>query len=157
MAKEFQRLSEVTVVEEVKDTSTVLVEIDGEICRAPKTQVGGAGSVKTAIIRDSGYLNAIAGLSTMVADVPAYTYECINMTFEEAYETMLNGEPLMVIGMMTTEGGTCVYGEPTFAGTAMTGAPCILIVFKSFLMDGHTLFLYWTPDGLSTEEPGGVN
>lgn len=155
MAKEFQRLSEVTVVEEVKDTSTVLVEIDGEIYRAPKTQVGGAGSVKTAIIRDSGYLNAIAGLSTMISAAPAYTYECINMTFEEAYETMLNGEPLMTIGMMTTEGASCMYGEPTFTGTVMAGVPCILIVFKSFLMDGHTLFLYWTADGLSTEKPFG--
>lgn len=153
MAKEFQRLSEVTVVEEVKDTSTVLVEIDGEICRAPKTQVGGAGSVKTAIIRDSGYLSAIAGLSTMTAAAPAYTYECINMTFEEAYETMLNGEPLTAIGMMSTEGASCMYGEPTFAGTIMAGVPCILIVFKSFLMDVYALSLYWTADGLSTERP----
>ena len=153
MAKEFQRLSEVTVVEEVKDTSTVLVEIDGEICRAPKTQVGGAGSVKTAIIRDSGYLNIIAGLSTMISAAPAYTYECINMTFEEAYETMLNGEPLMVIGMMTTEGGTCVYGEPTFAGTAI-GVQCIVILFKCNTT-GDTTSLYWTADGLSTERPFG--
>ena len=157
MAKEFQRISEVTVVEEVKDTSTVLVEVDGEIYRAPKNQVGGAGSVKTAIIRDSGYLNAIAGLSTMTSDAPAYTYECINMTFEEAYETMLNGEPLMVIGMMTTEGVSCMYGEPTFTGTAMAGVPCILITFKSFLIGEYTLFLYWTPDGLSTEEPFGAD
>lgn len=155
MAKEFQRLSEVAVVEEVKDTSTVLVEIDGEIYRAPKTQVGGAGSVKTAIIRDSGYLNMIAGLSTMIAAPPAYTYECINMTFEEAYETMLNGEPLTAIGMMTAEGASCMYGEPTFTGTAMAGVPCILIVFRSFLMDGHALSLYWTADGLSTERPFG--
>lgn len=45
MAKEFQRLSEVTVVEEVKDTSTVLVEVDGEICRAPKASLGAAGMI----------------------------------------------------------------------------------------------------------------
>lgn len=153
MAKEFQRLSEVTVVEEVKDTSTVLVEIDGEICRAPKTQVGGAGSVKTAIIRDSGYLSAIAGLSTMATDAPAYTYECINMTFEEAYETMLNGEPLMAIGMMSTEGASCMYGEPTFVGTTF-GMQCIVITFHCNTT-GDTTALYWTADGLSTERPFG--
>ena len=153
MAKEFQRLSEVTIVEEIKDTSTVLVEVDGEIYRAPKNQVGGAGSVKIAIIRDSGYLNAIAGLSTMVTNVPAPTYKCINMTFEEAYETMLNGEPLMAIGMMTTEGASCIYGEPTFAGTVM-GVQCILIMFHCNLTGG-TIGLYWTSSGLSTENPFG--
>ena len=125
MAKDFVKLSEVTVLEEVTDNASVLVEQNGEIYRAPKTQVGGAGGVKTAIIRDSGYLNAIAGLSTMISGAPKYTYKCINMTFEEAYETMLNGEPLMVVGMITTDGGTCLYGEPTFAGTAM-GVQCIM-------------------------------
>lgn len=153
MAKDFVKLSEVTVLEEVTDTASVLVEQDGEIYRAPKTQVGGAGGIKTAIIRDSGYLNAIAGVSTMVAAAPEYTYECINMTFEEAYETMLNGEPLMVVGMITTEGGTCLYGEPTFAGTAM-GVQCIMLLFYSHIMETMTV-LYWTADGLSTSEPSG--
>ena len=153
MAKDFVKLSEVTVLEEVSDTASVLVEQNGEIYRAPKTQVGGAGSVKTAIIRDSGYLNAIAGLSTMATAAPEYTYECINMTFEEAYETMLNGEPLMVIGMLTAEGGTCMYGESIFAGTAM-GVQCIIIMFYNSLAD-TILTCYWTADGLSTSEPSG--
>lgn len=151
MAKDFVKLSEVTVLEEVSDTASVLVEQNGEIYRAPKTQVGGAGGIKTAIIRDSGYLNAIAGVQTMAQSAPAYTYECLNMTFEEAYETMANGEPLMVVGMITTEGGTCLYGEPTFAGTAM-GVQCIMILFYCNMTDSM-LTLYWTADGLSTEQP----
>lgn len=153
MARDFVKLSEVTMLEEVTDNASVLVEQNGEIYRAPKTQVGGAGSIKTAIIRDSGYLNAIAGVSTMASDAPKYTYECINMTFEEAYETMLNGEPLMVVGMITTEGGTCLYGEPTFAGTAM-GVQCILLLFYSCITETMTE-LYWTADGLSTSKPSG--
>ena len=43
MARDFVKLSEVTVLEKVSDTASVLVEQNGEIYRAPKTQVGGAG------------------------------------------------------------------------------------------------------------------
>lgn len=148
----FQKLSEVNVIEEVKDTSMVLIEENGEIYRAPKTSVGGAG-IKTAIIRDSGYLNTLAGVQTMIASAPAYTYECINMTFEEAYETMANGEPLMVVGMFSTEGATCLYGEPTFAGTLM-GVQCIALMFYCNALDSLTQ-LYWTANGIGTDYPGG--
>lgn len=152
MAKDFVKLSEVTVLEEVSDTASVLVEQNGEIYRAPKTQVGGAGGIKTAIIRDSGYLNAIAEISTMVGAAPAVTYECINMTFEEAYETMLNGEPLMAVGMLTTEGALNIQGVTAFLGTAM-GVPCIVLRFM--IGSGEIALLYWTADGLSTSRPSG--
>ena len=145
MAKDFVKLSEVTMLEEVTDNASVLVEQNGEIYRAPKTQVGGAGSIKTAIIRDSGYLNAIAGVSTMASDAPKYTYECINMTFEEAYETMLNGEPLSAVGQMTGEGAMNVQGIVAFLGAAM-GGPCIIIAF-----DSVRIILFWTADGLSPQ------
>ena len=150
MAKDFVKLSEVTVLEEVSDTASVLVEQNGEIYRAPKTQVGGAGGIKTAIIRDSGYLNAIAGLSTMIAK-PEYTYECLNMTFEEAYETMANGELLSAIGMLTAEGAMNIQGSVGFGGTAMFGVPCLMINFT--VGPAIVAQLYWTADGLSTEQP----
>lgn len=154
MAKDFVKLSEVTVLEEVSDTASVLVEQNGEIYRAPKTQVGGAGGIKTAIIRDSGYLNAIAQLSPMKQtnpSTPAYTYECLNMTFEEAYETMANGEPLMVVGMLTGEGAMNIQGLIAFLRTAM--GPCIVL---KFMIGSSTIeTLYWTADGLSTSRPSG--
>ena len=155
MAKDFVKLSEVTVLKEVSDTASVLVEQNGEIYRAPKTQVGGAGGIKTAIIRDSGYLNAIAQLSPMAQtkpDAPAYTYECINMTFEEAYETMANGEPLMVVGMLTGEGAMNIQGVTVFSGTMM-GVPCIMLVFM--IRSDAIETLYWTADGLSASRPSG--
>lgn len=156
MAKDFVKLSEVTVLEEVSDTASVLVEQNGEIYRAPKTQVGGAGGIKTAIIRDSGYLNEIAGASTMAQTAPApeYTYECINMTFEEAYETMANGEPLMVVGMLTVVGAVNVQGSVMFAGTKEFGTPCLIVDFKP-TPASNTLTLFWTADGLSTSQPSG--
>ena len=68
MATEFKKLSEVTALEEAAETAHVLIEENGEIYRVPKTAVGGGnvGGIKTAIIRDSKYLNTIAGLSTMM-------------------------------------------------------------------------------------------
>lgn len=154
MARDFVKLSEVTVLEEVSDTASVLVEQNGEIYRAPKTQVGGAGGIKTAIIRDSGYLNAIAGVSTMAGGRPTYTYECLNMTFEEAYETMANGEPLMAVGMLTTEDATNIQGVTDFLGTMM-GVPCIALSFVVGSGSRAIATLYWTADGLSTSRPSG--
>lgn len=153
MARDFVKLSEVTVLEEVSDTASVLVEQNGEIYRAPKTQVGGAGGIKTAIIRDSGYLNAITGVSTMREPTPKITYECVNMTFEEAYETMSNGEPLMVVGMLTGRGPINLQGMIVFQGTTM-GVPCIVLVFIE-APAGVVATLYWTADGLSTSQPSG--
>ena len=151
MAKDFVKLSEVTVLEEVSDTASVLVEQNGEIYRAPKTQVGGTGGIKTAIIRDSEYLNAIAGDQAAKTDVPVYTYECLNMTFGEAYETMLNGEPLMVIGMLNIEGAINLQGMIGFGGTEMFEVPCLMLAFVPGMTEPIQLF--WTADGLSTESP----
>ena len=148
MATEFKKLSEVTALEEAAETAHVLIEENGEIYRVPKTAVGGAGGgIKTAIIRDSRYLNAIAGLSTVASGAPAVTYRCINMTFEEAYETMANGEPLNVVGMFTGEGAINMQGSVVFTGTAM-GVPCIWVIFAN-----EPSNLYWTVDGLSTSQP----
>lgn len=149
MATEFKKLSEVTTLEEASETAHVLIEENGEIYRVPKTAVGGSnvGGIKTAIIRDSRYSNAIAGVSTMESAAPAYTYECINMTFEEAYETMAKGEPLNVVGMlMMGREPTNMQGAVGFTGTAAFGVPCIVVDFES-------ITLFWTADGLSTSEP----
>jgi hypothetical protein len=145
---EFKRLGEVTLVEETGDTANVLIEENGEIKRVPKTEVGGTG-FPTAIIKDSGYDNTLAGLQTMVS-APEYTYECLNMTFEEAYEIMASGEILEVIGMLTS--GVCINirGVSMFAGV-MIGVPCIILTFIIDL--SNPMQLYWTADGISTSAP----
>lgn len=153
MATEFKKLSEVTTLEEAAETAHVLIEENGEIYRVPKTAVGGGnvGGIKTAIIRDSGYLNAIAGVSTMASAAPAYTYECINMTFEEAYETMAKGEPLNVVAMLTMgRAAVNMQGSAGFLGTAAFGVPCIDVALE---YGGSGSDLYWTADGLSTSRP----
>ena len=148
MATEFKKLSEVAVLEEASETAHVLIEENGEIYRVPKTAVGGAGGgIKTAIIRDSGYLNEIAGVSTMASAAPAVTYECVNMAFEEAYETMAKGEPLNVVGMLATgDGAANMQGSVIFSGATIFGVPCLVVIFERTV-------LFWTADGLSTSRP----
>ena len=153
MATEFKKLSEVTTLEEAAETAHVLIEENGEIYRVPKTAVGGGnvGGIKTAIIRDSRYLSIIAGVSTMMSQTPPVTYECINMTFEEAYETMAKGEPLNVVGMLSTgREPVNIQGIVGFTGIAAYGVPCIAVLFKPV---SSTINLFWTADGLSTSEP----
>lgn len=152
MATEFKKLSEVTALEEAAETAHVLIEENGEIYRVPKTAVGdgNVGGIKTAIIRDSGYLNAIAGLNPTTPENPAFTYECINMTFEEAYGTMAKGEPLNVVGMLTGDGELInLPGVVEFTGTAAFGVPCIVLNVEN-------ISLFWTPDGLSASSPSGT-
>lgn len=54
MAYEFTRLADVTAIEEVKEEDSVLVVQDGEVKRAPKTAVGGAGGGTTIVITWDG-------------------------------------------------------------------------------------------------------
>lgn len=85
-------------LEEVPEGATVLAEVNGEIKRVPGSGLGGAG-IKTAIIKDSYYDNTLAGVQAAVS-AEEVTYECINMTFEEAYETLANREPMSAMFMI---------------------------------------------------------
>ena len=148
MAYEFKKLGEVEALAEVTENATVLAEVDGSIKRIPSAGLGGGG-IKTAIIKSSDYDDALAGAAPMSSSI---TFECINMTFEEAYETMESGEPLATYVMYNMDG--IALNEPFSTGftpAAAFGVPCIVIFTQ---MD---LTLYWTEDGLSTERPGGVS
>ena len=151
MSYEFRRLSEVEALSEVPAGANALIEVDGDIKRVPGSGLGGATGIKTAIIKDSEYDACLSYFSTMVSG-PTLTYECANMTFEEAYETMSNGEPLSVFGMFSGEGATNIYGSATFLGAAY-GTQCIMLVFM-FSTD-YSLMLFWTADGISDSEPSG--
>ncbi len=145
MSYNFKNLAEVELLNEVPENATAFAEVDGVVKRVPSKGLGGAGSIKTAIIKDSGYDGMLSGATPRMA---GYDYECINMTFEEAYQTMESGEPLACFGMLTLEGAADLYGITIFAGSAVFGVPCIMLGFEL-----ANLTLYWTADGLSTSEP----
>lgn len=107
MARDFQRLSEVTRIEEVTENASVLVEENGEIYRVPKTAVGAAGGgyMMITLTQDNSY-------------VDNYVTNC-SINYDEMYEALLagnnvwidvseiSGEPyiLMVIGFLLTSEG----------------------------------------------------
>ena len=100
------------------------------------------GGVKTAIIRSSSYDDRNS----------SNPYTCTNMTFEEAYQMMMNADPLSVFGMLLIEDTPVnMYGiiAPYNLGT---GHYCINIAFEA-LEGGKPLVLYWTADGISDKNP----
>lgn len=140
-------LREAELVETPAEGATLFcLNPDGTVNRVSAANVGRSGGIKTAIIKDSGYDNAIAGVQSTESSAPAYTYSCINMTFEEAYQLMASGEPLQVLGMFTTEGATNV------TGAAFLDTACIMMMFAA--ASTTIALLYWTADGLSTTQPG---
>lgn len=143
---EYKKITEVELIEEPSENATVLAEDNGALKRVPYKNVGGGGGIPTAIIKSSDYDNAIAGVQTMAAIAPAVTYECINMTFDEAYAIMASGQPLWVVSMVVSNSYPSVLNtESVSIITTNAGLPCIGIFGVNVL--------FWTADGLSTDEP----
>ena len=150
MSYEFKKLSEVEALTEVPEGAKVLAEANGQIVRVPGSGLGGSGGgIKTAIIKSSDYDQALQGVQSYDSAKPEITYSCINMTFEEAYEEMANGEPMTAHLMLGGDGAMNMPGIVYFVGTMFNKVPCIIIVENL-----TSLNLYWTADGLSTTGPG---
>ena len=150
MSYEFKRLSQVEALTEVPEGAKVLAEANGQIVRVPGSGLGGSGGIKTAIIKSSDYDQKLTGVQTFATAGPVITYSCINMTFEEAYDALANGEPMTAHLMLSNDKGAInMTGFVVFAGTKINNAPCIVII-----SDYATPTLFWTSDGFSTTEPG---
>ena len=148
MSYEFKKLSEVEALTKVPDGAKVLAEVGGVIRRVPGSGLGGSGGIKTAIIKSSDYDQALTGVQTFGSAEPVITYSCINMTFEEAYDALANGEPMTAL-MMNVQNSYIFneYFAVVFFGMSINNVPCIGI-------ETSPQPLYWTPDGISTTEPG---
>lgn len=155
MNYEFKKLADVEALPEVPEVATVFAEVNGEVKRIPSSGLGGV--VKTAIIKDSRYDDAIATMMNpgssgpLDAVEPEVTLSCLNMTFEEAYETMAAGEPLDAKAMIVAEGPMVISAQAVaFGGVAMAGFPMIGLIGN---VNESTITLFWTADGISTEPP----
>ena len=149
MAIQYKTANQLPIMEEVTGNTYALVEENGTLKRVSGSSLGGSG-IKTAIIKSSTYDNAISG-STEIGN-EATTYSCINMTFEEAYQTMSNGEPLQAIIMIKADGvPSCVQGILVALADALFRVPAIVIVIA--IADAPKQNYYWTADGISTNPP----
>ena len=162
MNYEFTKLSEVESLSEVPENATVLAEVDGKIKRIPGSGLGGGGAIKTAIIKHAEYDEAVAylvsGNSEKAASATTESstdsgFYCTNMTFDEAYETMVAGEPLDII-LMILQGDYpgVAHGWVCFTGILGFGVPTIM----AGDIDGNWT-LFWTADGILTSPPGSSN
>jgi hypothetical protein len=149
MAYNFKNLADVELLEEVPEGCTAFAEVDGVVKRVPSKGLGGEGGIKTAIIKRSDWDDEI-GYATHPKSAPGYTYECLNMTFEEAYSAMESGEPVACFGMFGWFDGdpAQLYGVTIFKGITY-GEPYIKMIFRG---DSYEE-LYWTTDSLSTNSP----
>lgn len=135
---EMAKLAGVETLTEVPEGATVLAEVDGAIKRVPGAGLG--SGIKTAIIKDSNYDNALTGAAVAQTDAEV-TYSCINMTYEEACEIFLNGEPLNIVLMTATEGLATISGAAGFR-------PGLGIIAMFELVN---LQLFWTSSGITAE------
>lgn len=143
MAYEFQKLSEVEALTEVPEGASVLAEVNGDIKRIPGNGLGGNGD-KTLVIVDSTFTNGGAprgGIAT------TYT---TNMTLDEALVAFRNCELTGGVSYTYMNGPTMVTMEAIVDLSEDIAMDCLLMVVDN-------VELFWTVDGISTEDPGGGN
>ena len=153
MAIQYKTANQLPIMEEVTGNTYALVEENGTLKRVSGSSLGGSG-IKTAIIKSSTYDNAISGLPE--TNNEAGTYSCINMTFEEAHQTMSNGEPLQAIIMTDVDGlPSCVQGVAVIFDDAAFGVPVPTIIIFFSTPNKNSLSFFWTADGIYTTPPTG--
>ena len=115
---------------------------------------GGSGSgcgIPTAIIKQDGYDNALMGVAVAGSSAPTFT--CTNMTYEEAKNVILSGQPLNVVVMMFRQ-------DDSYTRFVTGYYPTVIF---SILEDGSEAIaanyagenLTWTSDGITVG--GGTN
>lgn len=167
----YKKLTDVEVMEEVSESTMALVEENGKLKKVPcGAGFGGGNGVATAIIKGNRYmkkLNSVPeGNSVATYIIEAETFTCSNMTFEEASEIILAGEPLTAIIMGVFNGEGCISTIPTIINRLKDGPlPTIVltgsILHNAYQMEGEAVYsdyiqsykLYWTHEGLSYNEP----
>ena len=146
----YRKPVDVPVVESVSENAMALVEDNGSLKRVAAGAIVGGGGIKTAIIQQDGYLDTIAGVQTTSAEAPV-TFQCLNMTFEEAYETMAKGEPLMACVQLNFNNIPIVLsGIMAFGGTMIADFPALMVIVTTPSND--QIQLIWTAEGISTYE-----
>lgn len=89
MAYNFKKLSEVDKVEEITNTTSVYVEVNGETKRVAKDKVGGA----SGLIVDLGITtdNTNGASTTAIATTTSYKITGLDQNYDFIYEALLKG------------------------------------------------------------------
>lgn len=146
------KIRDAEVLEEIPENAMALVNDGGKLKQVACGAFG--GGVATAIFKQDGYDNALAGIATAIG-VPELTYTCINMTFDEAVQIIMSGKPLAVISMEYYEGRGVSFINYNDVGYAPSFYTTPTIACNICMSDNLTI--YWTPDGISNREPPSDN
>lgn len=142
----YKTLNDLPIMEETNDNTYALVADGDSMKRVPGSMLGGGGGIKTAIIKSSDYDNALAGLTPAVGvEEPSITYECVNMTFAQAFETLMRGETLAAVFMRPVGTASILlseFNELTVLNMSDPTAPAV-----EFASIGVT----WTKDGITID------
>lgn len=154
----YKKLTDVEVMEEVSESTMALVEENGKLKKVPcGAGFGGGNGVATAIIRSSYY----GKLQPKATSGP--TWECLNMTFEEASEILASGKPLVALIMDQLDGMDYMAYAVTLNQLGRI-TPAINFYYRNLsiaygdddyyhIANLNTLSLYWTAEGLSEYDP----
>ena len=152
------KMKDAEVLEEIPENAMALVNDGGELKQVACEKMGGnAGGVATAIVKGVYYMSIVSGIAP-IEQASEDEYTCENMTFEEAKNIILSGEPLNVI-MMGIDG----WGEPYMVhphirvGSLNWGTPCIELwaehIYNASIEDYTDMRTYWTANGFSSSDP----
>lgn len=145
MAYEFMSLAEVKALSEVPENATVLAEVDGSIKRIPGEGLGGSGN--NLVIVESSFTDYYNQPEVEDLSEPPYTYTA-NIEFADALAAFRACEltnTVMYVG----------FGNGAFClNCGVRGTEDHLEIF-AFMGNDHYTNVYWTADGISTENPSG--
>lgn len=154
------KMSNAEVLEEIPENAKVLVNDDGKLKQVACEKMGGsAGGVATAIVKGMHYMNYFTGIASVIA--PSQDkYTCENMTFEEARNIILSGEPLDVIMMGLDSWQEYYIVHPHICVTYINeSVPCIELwaehIYNASIEDYTDMRTYWTADGFLFDDPNG--
>lgn len=151
------KMSNAEVLEEIPENAKVLVNDNGKLKQVACREIGGSAGVATAIVKGFYYMNRLTGVAS-VEEVTQDEYTCENMTFEEARNIILSGEPLDVI-MMGKDGWHEYYiVHPHIRVTYINeSVPCIELwaehIYNASIEDYTDMRTYWTADGFLIDDP----
>lgn len=157
----YKKLTDVEVMEEVSENTMALVEENGKLKKVPcGAGFGGGNGVATAIIRGDIYMNMLSQTAPLDGmDFEDYT--CDNMTFKEAKDIILAGEPLDVIMMYNNPWGDNAIVHPQiYVDGLKYGRECIELfvdrIYNSSMDDYYSTRIFWTATGFSHNDPNAV-
>lgn len=157
----YKKLTDVEVMEKVSENTMALVEENGKLKKVPcGAGFGGGNGVATAIVKGNLYMRKFNNNTAPIAtySVKGESFFCDNMTFEEAKEIIISGEPLDVIMMGKNAYGQYIIAHPNIQIQGLDYPIPYIELQISYYLDNVSeeyrgMNVYWTAEGFDPYKP----